>query len=127
MERIKMKKEDNDNIIKFPKEKITTTANIQTQEDVLKQIADYKTSFANDVSEFLSQYIFGEMARSGVNFENQIDDLFPSMILVAESIQSLHLKSSGIHHALQDFAEDIYSDDEDEKEKTEIEEDEEIT
>jgi hypothetical protein len=104
------KEETPNNVIKFPKEKLSNPANIQSQDDVLQQIVEYKTSFANDVSEILSQHIFGELARSGINFESQIDDLFPSMILVSESIQSLHLKASGVHHPLQDFAADVFDD-----------------
>lgn len=105
----------NNNVVQFPKDKLETTANIQTQEDVLNRITSYKTSFAEDISEILSQHIFGELARSGVNFERDIDDLFPSMILVTEAMQSLHLKSSGVYHPLQDFAEDVYSDEESEE------------
>lgn len=103
---------DETNVIKFPKEKLLTPSNIQSQEDMLKQIVDYKTNFANDLSEFLSQHIFGELARSGVNFEAQIDDLFPSMVLVTEAIQSLQLKASGVYHPLQDFAEEAFGEDE---------------
>jgi hypothetical protein len=102
------------NIVKFPKEKIASTATIQSQEDLLKQITDYKTSFANDLSEILSNHIFGELARCGVDFDNQIDDLFYSMVLVTESIQSLHLKAAGVYHPLQEFAEEAYSDSDDE-------------
>ena len=103
------KKEDN--IINFPKEKFYNPGNIQSQEDFLKQITEYKTSFANDISESLSEYVFGELARSGVNFDDKIDELFTSMLLVTEAIQSLHMKSSGIYHPLQDFAEDVFPED----------------
>lgn len=96
------------NIVQFPKEKFQTPSNIQSQEDLLKQIVDYKTNFAGELSEILSNYVFGELARSGVNFESQIDELFNSMLLVTESIQSLHLKASNVYHPLQDFAEEIF-------------------
>jgi hypothetical protein len=98
-----------DNVIIFPKEKFNDPSNIQSQEDLLKQITDYKTSFANDISEMLSTYIFGELARSGVNFESRIDELFPAMMLVTESIQSLHLQASGLEHPLQEFAQDLFN------------------
>jgi hypothetical protein len=99
-----------DNVIKFPKEKYNSPENIQTQEDVLLQINEYKTSFANDLSEILSNYIFGELARSGVDFDGDIDSLFPIMLLVTESIQALQLKASGVSHPLQELAIDIYGD-----------------
>lgn len=116
--------DEKNNIVQFPKDKLETTANIQTQEDMLKQINFYKMSFAEDISEILSQHIFGELARSGVNFEKDIDNLFPSMILVTEAIQSLHLKSSGVFHPLQDFSEDVYGDDDSEEEKVDKSEEE---
>ena len=81
------------NVVKFPKEKLLSPENIQTQEDMLKQIEEYKMSFADDIAEILSNHIFGELARSGVNFQGNIDELFPSMVLVTEAIQSLHLKA----------------------------------
>lgn len=110
-------KNDDTNIIRFPKQKMGTPANIQTREDLLTQITDYKLSFAEDIAEILSNHVFGELARSNANFGHQIDDLFPSMLLVTESIQSLHLKSSGVYHPLQDFADDLFcSDDDDDNE-----------
>lgn len=108
--------EDNSNIVTFPREKLRTPSNIQSQEDLLQQIEDYKMSFADDIAEILSNHIFGELGRSGINFEGNIDALFPSMILVTQAIQSLHLKGTGVYHPLQDFAEDAFSEDGDEEE-----------
>jgi len=102
---------DKNNIINFPKEKLKNPATIQSQEDWLEQITEYKTSLANDFSDMLSANVFNELARSDSEFEKKIDELFPSMVLVSEAIQSLHLKLSGVHHPLQDFAEDVFSDD----------------
>lgn len=99
------------NIIRFPKEKFSTTQNLQSQEELVQKINDYKTSFADEISEILSNLVFGELARSGVNFEENIDELFPSMMLVVEAIRSLHLQSSDIYHPLQDFALEIFDDD----------------
>lgn len=101
--------EEKNNIINFPKEKLLSPENVQTQEDILKQIEEYKKGFADDISDFLSNLVFGELARSGVNFESDIDDYFPLMLLVTESIRALHLKASGVHHPLQDFALDAYN------------------
>jgi hypothetical protein len=106
--------EKRDNVIKFPKEKFYDSSNIQSREDFIKQITEYKTSFINDVSESLSGYVFEELARSGVDFDGKYNDLFTSMILVTESIKSLHLKSCGLHHPLQDFADDTFSEEDEE-------------
>ena len=48
----------------------------------------------------------GELVRSGCDFAPEIEKHFPSMVLVLESIRSLHLQSQGLHHNLQDFARD---------------------
>jgi hypothetical protein len=53
--------DDKNNVIEFPKEKLGGPANVQNGVDFQRQITDYKTSFANDISEILSNYIFGEI------------------------------------------------------------------
>jgi hypothetical protein len=117
----------NNNIIRFPKEKFSTTQNLQSQEELIQKINDYKTSFADEISEILSNLVFGELARSGVNFEENIDELFPSMMLIVEAIRSLHLQASDIHHPLQDFALEIYEDINDEEPSSNTTEDQEVS
>jgi hypothetical protein len=118
---------NNDNIINFPKNKLTSINTIQTQEDLIQQISDYKTKFADEISEILSNLVFGELARSGVDFENNIDEYFPSIVLVTESILALHLRSSGIFHPLQEFADDVFGiDDDDEEVDNEVDNEEEV-
>lgn len=115
-----MKETDEDNIIKFPRKHLGDHSDLQSPEDVLKQIEEYKKSFADDLSEILSSHIFGELARSGINFETQIDDLFPSMVLVSEAIKSLQLKASNVEHPLQEFADDAYQDLDDQVDKSDL-------
>lgn len=112
---------EKNNVVTFPKEKLRTPSNIQSQEDLLQQIQDYKMSFADDIAEILSNHIFGELGRSGINFEADIDALFPSMVLVTEAIQSLQLRGAGVHHPLQDFAEDVYGEGSEEQPPTDDE------
>jgi hypothetical protein len=107
------------NVVRFPKEKLSTAANVQSQEEYLKMIEEYKTRFADELAEILSNQIFGELARCGVDFSSKIDDVFPSMVMVVESIRALHLKCSGIHHPLQDLAVEAYDNDGDEEEDDE--------
>jgi hypothetical protein len=45
------------------------------------------------------------MARAGCEFDENMDKYFPSMILIFESIRSLHLQTMGEEHQLQPFAE----------------------
>lgn len=104
-----------DNVVRFPKEKLLTSLNTQTREDFIKQVVEYKTSFAMDLSEMLSGLIFGELSRAGVNFNDQHDILFPHMTLVSESIESLYMKASDVYHPLQHYAEDVFGDSEEEE------------
>lgn len=106
------KKEPDSNIIAFPREKLRNSANLQSQEDYLQMIEEYKNDFADELTDLLSSYVFGELGRGGIDFSSQIDDLFPSMLLVAESIRSLQLKASKVHHPLQDFAEEAFEENE---------------
>lgn len=109
------------NIINFPKMKLDSPP--QTPEDLAKKLEEYKTSFSDDVSEFLWNHVLSEMVRSGCNFEKDPDSYYPSIILLLESIRSLHLQAQGVHHPLQDFAENFIDlgDDEEDVDKDEKE------
>ena len=50
--------------------------------------------------------VLGEMARAGCDLEEDAELYFPSMILIFESIRSLHLMTMGVDHELQDYAEE---------------------
>jgi hypothetical protein len=91
-----------DNIIKFPKMKLDSPP--QSPEELAQKLIEYKTSFAEDISEFLWQHVLSEMVRAGCNFGEDSQEYYPSIILLHEAIKSLHLQTSGIHHPLQDFA-----------------------
>ena len=90
------------NVIKFPKMRLDTPA--VSEEELLQKITDYKKSFADDISEFLWNHVLAELSRSGCNFDEDFDELYPSMVLVLESIRSLHLHANNVDHPLQDFA-----------------------
>jgi len=91
------------NIIEFPKIKVDSPP--QSPDELEAKISDFKEEYSNEIAEFLWRNILGELVRSGCNF-TEIQDYFPSMVLVLESIRSLHLQSQGLHHNLQDFARD---------------------
>lgn len=80
----------------------------QSAEEVAEKIVEYKTSFADEISEILWNHVLGELARSGVDLENRAEELFPSMILLLESIRSLHLQANNIEHPLQAFAAEAF-------------------
>lgn len=103
-----------DNIIKFPRMKLDTPP--QSPEELSEKLIEYKTSFTNDVAEFLWNHVLSEMVRSGCNFEKDTEEYYPSIILLLESIRSLHLQANGIHHPLQDFAKEFLEEDEEESE-----------
>lgn len=100
-----------DNVIKFPKMKLDTPP--QSPEELAEKISEYKRSFAEDVSEFLWQHVLGELARSGCDFQSNTEELYPSIVLVLESIKSLHLHANGIEHPLQKIAPLMLNEDED--------------
>lgn len=103
------------NIIKFPKMKLDSPP--QSPEELTQKLIDYKTSFSEDISEFLWSHVLSEMVRSGCNFGEDSQEFYPSIILLHEAIKSLHLQANGVHHPLQDFASE-FIDLEDEDEKT---------
>jgi hypothetical protein len=91
-----------DNIIQFP----ILNEDIQwTPEDVGKRIREYKESYSSELTEIIWENVLGEMARAGCNLDEDISLYFPSMILIFESIRSLHLQTMGVDHELQQFAE----------------------
>lgn len=97
-----------DNIIQFPK--ITFEgAPPQSPEEIAKQIREYKKSYSDEISEILWQNLLGELSRAGCDLNTDVDKYFPSMILVLESIRSLHLLTQGLDHPLQQFAKDNIS------------------
>lgn len=106
-----------DNIIKFPKMKLDSPP--QSPEEVTEKLIEYKTSFADDISEFLWSHVLSEMVRSGCKFDENSEEYYPSIILLHESIKSLHLQTNGIHHPLQDFAAEFIDLDEENNKETE--------
>lgn len=112
-----------DNIIKFPKMKLDAPP--QSPEELAQKLIEYKTSFSEDISEFLWSHVLSEMVRSGCNFGEDSQEYYPSIILVHEAIKSLHLQANGVHHPLQDFAAefiDMEDSEEDEKVVDKVEE-----
>lgn len=106
-----------DNIISFPKDKMLTPP--QNAQELADSVKEFKLGHADQISEALWQYVLTEMIRSGVVFEQGIKGTvkyFPAMVLILESIKSLHLLTNGIHHPLQDFADDSIDLDEFEQE-----------
>ena len=90
------------NVIPFPR--IYSTAP-HSLEEVGEKIKEYKESYSSELSEIIWENVLGEMARAGCDLEEDLDLYFPSMILIFESIRSLHLMTMGVEHQLQDFAE----------------------
>lgn len=105
-------------IIKFPKMKLDAPP--QSLEELSEKLTEYRTSFSNDVAESLWNLVLVEMVRSGCRFEEDTEKFYPSIILLLESIRSLHLQASGIHHPLQDFAEEFIESEEIDKEMIDI-------
>jgi len=91
-----------DNIIQFPK--MLLTGEPQSPEDIAEKLDAYKQDYSDQLAEILWQNLLGELDRSGCDLNTDIEKHFPAMVLVLESIRSLHLLASGIEHPLQKFA-----------------------
>lgn len=91
-------------IIEFPKLKVVTPP--QSKEELNAKLKEFKESYSEEIADFLWRNMLGELVRSGCDFSKDMDRFFPSMVLVLESIRSLHLQSQGIDHPLQEFARD---------------------
>lgn len=93
-------------IIEFPKLKVDGPP--QSREELQTQLEEFKSEYSNEIAEFLWRNMLGELVRSGCDFSD-MEKYFPAMLLVLESIRSLHLQTQGIHHNLQDFAKEAIS------------------
>jgi hypothetical protein len=86
------------NIIDFAKFKNSLDSLEDTEEDTEEVIP----------SDMLVERIWAnalqELERSGCKLSKDTRLYFPAMVLVLESIRSLHMLSNGKEHALQDFA-----------------------
>lgn len=101
------------NVIRFPKIKLDAPA--QTPEELAAKIEEYKKSFAADVSEFLWQNVLMELSRAGCQFDKNMEQLYPSILLVLESIRSLHLHANDIDHPLQKISAEMFVSDNEEE------------
>lgn len=93
-----------DNVVQFPKMKLDAPP--QSAEELKSKLDEYRISYSEEISEMLWQQVLAELVRSGCRFDEDIKTYFPSMILILESIRSLHLLTQKIEHPLQDFAKD---------------------
>jgi len=96
-----MPTKNKDNLIHFPKIHSNPPIN---EESVAEKIRDYKESYSSELAEIIWENVLGEMARAGCDFDEDFETYFPSMILIFESIRSLHLQTMGEEHQLQHFA-----------------------
>jgi hypothetical protein len=90
------------NIIKFPNSQ--QTIDIPTTNEELEHSKEkIKDMFFDMASIEFAAPIFNRASIHGFDISN--DDHIRDCIMVVESIKSLLLKSKGIHHAIQDYAE----------------------
>ena len=93
------------NIIEFPKIKNEESPSVSDAGEARATIKAFKEEYSEEISEFVWRMVISELVRSGCNFKD-MEKYFPAMVLVLESIRSLHLLTQKLHHPLQDFAED---------------------
>jgi hypothetical protein len=100
---------EDDNVVFLPfgKKDTNITPPIKTIEDYAAKAASYQISYSQDFCERISNMVFKEMERDGIDFQND-DSLIPSTILVMESLLSLHMKANQLDHFLQEFADETF-------------------
>tara|TARA_B110000503_G_scaffold74090_1_gene114426 strand:+ start:3048 stop:3398 length:351 start_codon:yes stop_codon:yes gene_type:complete len=91
-------------IITFPKAKKNSPP--QSKEEVDEKVAEFKEDFADQISEMVWRSVIIDMVRSGCDFDEDPVAYFPAMVLILESIKSLHLLTQGLEHPLQTFADE---------------------
>ena len=94
-----MSTKSKNNVIHFPRTDYETPNSHE-------EVGQYKESYSSELSEIIWEMVLGEMARAGCDLEEDAELYFPSMILIFESIRSLHLMTMGVDHELQDYAEE---------------------
>jgi len=97
-----------ENVIRFPRAKLNSPP--ESPEEVTARLVEYRRDFADEISGELWNYVLGELVRSGCNIEGNEDTIYPSMVLILESIRSLHLQCYGVEHPLQEIALRLYED-----------------
>tara|TARA_Y100000389_G_C17201518_1_gene383894 strand:+ start:252 stop:581 length:330 start_codon:yes stop_codon:yes gene_type:complete len=75
-----------------------------TANEVKDKIGMYKESYANDLAEIIWENVLAEMSRANCDFDSDINEYFPNMILIFEAIKALHLQTMGEDHPLISFA-----------------------
>lgn len=75
-----------------------------TANEVKDKIGMYKESYANDLAEIIWENVLAEMSRANCDFDSDINEYFPNMILIFEAIKALHLQTMGEDHPLINFA-----------------------
>ena len=87
------------NVIRFPNKSVLPVTNEEASEKI-KEVRDaYVEALAIDIA----AEVFSKCVRA--DFDVTPIDVFKDVVLVVESIKSLMLKTKGIEHPLQDFAE----------------------
>jgi len=96
------KTDKTDNVIKFP-QKNNNMEIPTTEEELEDSVGKIKNMFFEMVSLELGTPIFNRASLHG--FDVSDDTCIKDCILVVETIKSLLLKSKGIYHEIQDYAE----------------------
>jgi hypothetical protein len=89
------------NVIEFPR---FISDPPMTANEVKDKMTMYKESYANDLAEIIWENVLAEMSRANCDFDSDINEYFPNMILIFESIKALHLQTMGEDHPLIKFA-----------------------
>lgn len=88
-------------IIKFPNKKIYDQTKPETEIELKNSKENYRMSYIDDVSEFITNIVIVETSRAGFDLSDEdVEDI----LLISECVKSLMMKKNGMYHALQDLS-----------------------
>ena len=94
------------NVIEFPtKPKVSANDSVGLSEEKIAEllVEIHKRELSDKFAEKNWERIIKQFSAADIDIISY-DEFFPSAVLILESIRSLHLRTQGIYHPLQDFA-----------------------
>lgn len=89
-------------VILFPKMKLPVPP--QTVEELQEKILEYKKDYAAEISGMILNLVMIEMARAGVQIDDEDPEVMTHTIFLYEAIKSVYMFADNVYHPLQDFA-----------------------
>lgn len=95
------------NVVLFPKEKRGTPP--QTMEEVHENLEAVRHIHVEETLQLLTGVIFDNLSMAGFNFVPEDESYLKDVALTFEAMKSMLYKYHGIDYPMQEFAENIFS------------------